>query len=314
MSLLVDAALFGVGVLVVVVSAEQLVEATIGLSRRLGVSAFLVGVVAIGFDAENLAVGVAASYEATAGIALGSVVGAAMVAIALAFGLTAVLVPLEFGRVPVRILALPVGALALLTGLALDGQLSRLDGGLLLGGYLVSIGLLARWERRGIHVAPVEAVEEEGREAASRGLWGTLAWVLLAVAGVVAGSELLLRGARPLIAALGWTDTLFGMTVLALLVSVEEVARELPAALKGRPDVSFGNVVGSALAFFGFNAGAIALVRPVPVGPATQSFYLPVCGAALLLVVALMAMRRVPRWGGVGLLVLYAVFVGAPFL
>jgi len=205
MSLLVDAALFGVGILVVVVSAEQLVEATIGLSGRLGVSAFLVGVVAIGFDAENLAVGVAASYEATAGIALGSVVGAAMVAIALAFGLTAVLVPLEFGRVPVRILALPVGALALLTGLALDGQLSR-------------------------------------------------------------------------------------------------------------PDVSFGNVVGSALAFFGFNAGAIALVRPVPVGPATQSFYLPVCGAALLLIVALMAMRRVPRWGGVGLLVLYAVFVGAPFL
>lgn len=99
MALLLDAALFGGGVLIVVVAAEQLGEATIGLSRRLGVSAFLVGVIAIGFDAENLAVGVAASAEATAGIALGSVVGGGAM-VALAFGLTAVLVPLEFGRVP----------------------------------------------------------------------------------------------------------------------------------------------------------------------------------------------------------------------
>jgi cation:H+ antiporter len=312
MALLLDAGLFGLGLAVVIVSAEQLVDRTIGWSRRLGVSAFLIGVIAIGFDAENLAIGLAAGHEAAAGIALGTIVGSAMVALALAFGLTALVVPLEFGRVPRRILLLPVGAVALLTGLALDGTLSRVDGALLLGAYGAATGLLLRWEGQGIHVLPTGAVEEEAPDE-------TRPWVaggvfVLALVGVVVGSELLLRGARPLITALGWTDTLFGMTLLALLVSIEEVARELPAALRGRPDVSFANVVGSALAFFCFNAGAIALLRPVPVGPVTRTFYLPVCAGTMLLIAGLMAFRRIPRWGGALLLALYALFAGAPFV
>ncbi|MFB6249921.1 MAG: sodium:calcium antiporter [Salinibacter sp.] len=312
MTLLMDVGYFGLGLAVVIASAEQLVDRTIGVSRRLGVSAFLIGVLGIGFDAENLAVGLAAGSEAAAGIALGTIVGSAMVALALAFGLTALVVPLEFGRVPRRVLCLPLAAVALLTGLAVDGTLSRLDGALLLGAYGVATGLLIRWERHGLHVLPTGAVEDEAPDEARPPVAGVL--FVLALIGVVVGSELLLRGARPLIAALGWTDTLFGMTVLALLVSVEEVARELPAALRGRPDVSFGNVVGSALAFFCFNAGAIALLRPVAVGPVTRTFYLPVCAGTMLLIAGLMAFRRVPRWGGALLLALYALFVGAPFV
>jgi len=311
MALLIDAGLFGIGLGVVVFSAERLVEGTVGVSRHLGVSAFLVGVVAIGFDAENLAVGLAANYEASAGIALGTIVGSAMVAIGLAFGLTALVVPLEFEQVPRRILALPVAVFALLGGLAADGTLSRLDGALLVLGYALAVGGLWRWERSGVAVIPSGATEDE--TAPPRGGWA-VAWVVAALVGVVVGSELLLRGARPLIDALGWTDTLFGMTLLAFLVSVEEVARELPAALRGRPDVSFSNVVGSVLAFFGFNAGVIALLRPVPVGATTRFFYLPVCAATLLLIVVLMTVGRVPRWGGALLLGLYVVFVAGPLL
>jgi len=312
MALLLDVALFGIGLAVVVVSAERLVDSTVGISRHLGVSAFFVGVVAIGFDAENLAIGLAASYEASAGIALGTIVGSAMVAIALAFGLTALVVPLEFEQVPRRILALPATAIVVLGGLALDGTLSRLDGALLLIGYALAVAVLWRWERNGIEVVPAGVVDDEAPPASAG--WRTAVWFVAALVGVVVGSELLLRGARPLIDALGWTDTLFGMTLLAFLVSVEEVARELPAALRGRPDVSFSNVVGSVLAFFGFNAGAIALLRPVPVGATTRTFYLPVCGSALLLVLALMAAGRVPRWGGALLLGVYVVFVSAPLL
>jgi Ca2+/Na+ antiporter len=132
--------------------------------------------------------------------------------------------------------------------------------------------------------------------------------------GIVLGSELLFRGARPLVATLEWTETTFGMTVLALVVSAEEVARELPAALRGRPDISFGNVLGSALAFFGFNAGIIALVHPVPVAPVTRYFYLPVCGGAVLVIALLMGRRRVSRWSGALLLLIYAVFVAGPSL
>ncbi len=314
MSLLGAVGLFVGGLVLVIAASEQLVESTVGLSRSVGLSSFLISVVFIGFDPENLAVGAVASYDEAAGMAMGTIVGAAMVALALAFGVTAVVVPLVFDRAPRRILSVPVVAVGLLTGLALDGQLSRIDGALLLGAYAVAVGTLLWWERQGIHVAPTKAVEEEMEEEGPSGLGGTMTWFGASLAGVIVGSELLIRGARPLISALGWTDTLFGMTLLALLVSVEEVARELPAALKGRPDVAFGNVVGSALAFFCFNAGIIALVRPVPVAAITRQFYLPVCAGTILLITLLMAAQRVPRWGGVLLLVAYGLFVAGPFL
>ena len=76
---------------------------------------------------------------------------------------------------------------------------------------------------------------------------------------------MLVSGSETIIEHLGLSDTVFGMKILAFLVSMEELARELPAAMKGRPDISFGNVVGYMLAFFLFNAGIIVLVSPVTV-------------------------------------------------
>jgi len=300
------------GLVLVVASAEGLVESTAALSRQAGVSGFLLSVVLLGFDAENLAVGTAASADQAAGLALGTIVGAAMVALALALGITALIAPLSFQRVPRRVLGLPVGASLLLLALAADGQLSRFDGALLFASYLGALAALVRWERAGVHV--VSGGADDAEASGSGPTWMAALGAGLAVVGVVVGSELLLRGARPLIAALGWTDTLFGMTVLALLVSVEEVARELPAALKGRPDISIGNVVGSALAFFGCNAGLIALACPVPVADITRWFYLPVCAGTVGLITVLLATRRLPRWGGVLLLLMYALFTAGPLV
>ena len=301
---------FLAGLVLVVGSSERLVEATLGASRAMGLTPFLVSVLLIGFDPENLGVGAVASYEQTAGLALGTIIGAAMVAMALAFGVTAVTVPLQFDRVPRRVLGVPVAAVALLAVLSVDGILSRIDGLLLLIGYAGAVLLLLRWERQGLHVVPTEAVEEERDDEPSTGV--AIAWMGAALVGVVVGSEVLVRGARPIIAQLGWTDTVFGMTVLAVLVSGEELARELPAALQGRPDISFGNVVGSALAFFGFNAGIIALVRPVPVDPVTLYLYLPICAGTVVVVAGLMAQGGVSRWGGALLVLLYGLFASLP--
>jgi len=174
MSLVLASVLFGIGLLLVVASAEWLVESTVGLSHSLGLTAFLISVVFIGFDPENLAVGAVASADQAAGIALGTIVGAAMVALALAFGVTAVVVSLEIERVPRRILLLPVGGVFLVSGLAMDGLLSRLDGALLFGAYAGAVVLLLYWERRGVHVAPTEAVEDEVDEEAPSTLCGVL--------------------------------------------------------------------------------------------------------------------------------------------
>lgn len=302
-------ALAGLGL--VVVCAEKLVAGVVGTSRALGLSAFFVSVVFVGFDPENLFVGAAGAAEGLAGIALGSIVGAAMVACGLAFGLTALVAPMRFEQAPRRVLALPILAILLMGALALDGHLSRLDGAVLLGAFVLVVLELMRLSRMGLDVrASGEVAEslERGRPSWTR----SLAALVLALAGLVVGSELLVAGSQRLMAQFGLSDTVYGMTVLALAVSVEELARELPAALRGRPEISVGNVVGSVLAFFLFNAGVIASIEPIPVDEAVLRFYLPLCFATVVLVMASLATLRIPRWVGAALVGLYAVFfVGA---
>jgi cation:H+ antiporter len=297
------------GLGLVLFSAERLVGAVVGAAVSLGMSTFVVSVLFVGFDPENLAVGAAAAHEGIAGFALGSVVGAAMVAVALAFGLTAILSPMEFVQVPRQVVVLPVLAVLMLGALCLDGELSRVDGTLLLLGFGVAVAWLILLTRRGLDIVPAGEVAEALERPDARSRWRALGLLLSSLAGIVVGSELLVSAAADVMHRLELSDTTFGMTVLALVVSVEELARELPAAFRGRPEITFGNVVGSVLAFFLFNAGLIALVRPVTVSPLVIGYYLPVCLGTVALTGALMRRRRVGRAAGILLLLCYLVFV-----
>lgn len=305
--------IFLAGLALVLFFAEKMVEGVIGASRGWGMSAFLIGVVFIGFDPENLFLGAVASLDGSPGIAMGTIAGSAMVAVALAFGITALLVPMKFKRPPTGILALPVLSTVLIWGLAADGRLSRTDGTILLIGYFLSVYSLVRMGKRGLDIQPAgevaDLVQKEGM-----GPWKSIALLVLSLAGIIAGSYLMVMGSKGIISAMGISDTVFGMTLLALVVSVEEVARELPAAWKGRPDITFGNVVGSILAFFLFNAGVISLFHPVPVGDIVLQFYLPICLITTLFISLFMVNGNVSRWAGVILVVLYIIFFAGGFM
>ena len=93
----------------------------------------------IGFDPDNLAVGAVASAEGVSGIALGSILGSAMVAIAIAFGVSAVVAPMTLAQVPPQVLGVQMLVVVLLAALALDGQLSRIDGAILLVGFVLAV-------------------------------------------------------------------------------------------------------------------------------------------------------------------------------
>jgi cation:H+ antiporter len=281
----------------------------VGTAVGFGVSTFLLSVVFIGFDPENLVLGAVAASEGVSGIALGSVIGAAMVAMALAFGITALWAPMRFALVPPQILAVPPLAVLLLGGLAADGQLSRLDGAILLGGFVLSLLYLRRLARHGLDIKPAGEVAEQLSQGRPLGKWRALGLLLLSLAAIIVGSELLVSGTRTLLTRLEIAELPFGMTILAFLVSLEEVARELPAARRGRPEISFGNVVGSILAFFLCNAGVIALVRPVHIATPVLTFYLPVAFVTTVALAGVMRTKQVRRWAG-GLFVgLYILFV-----
>jgi cation:H+ antiporter len=299
----------GVGLGLVIFFAEQLVKGVIGTSMGFGLSAFLLSVIFIGFDPDNLAVGVAASAEHVSGIALGSILGAAMVAIGFAFGLSAVVAPMTFAQVPPQIVGVQMLSVILFTVLSLDGELSRVDGVILVVAFVLAVFYLLRLGRRGLDIKPSGEVAHRLQKGNIPGKWLSIGLFVLSLVAIAVGSEMLVKGAQTLLARFHIADLPFGMTILAFAVSIEELERELPAARQGRPDISFGNVLGSIFAFFLCNAGIIALVRPVPVERAVLTFYLPVTFMTAAVVSGLMLTKCVPRWAGGLLILLYGIFV-----
>jgi cation:H+ antiporter len=314
MDILIPLVLFGVGLGLIIFFAEQLVKGVVGTSIGFGLSTFLLSVIFIGFDPDNLAVGTVASAEGAEGIALGSALGGAMVAVALAFGIAALVAPMTFAQVPPQVVAVPLLAVMLLAALARDGQLSRVDGGMLLAAFGLAVLYLVRLGRRGLDIQASGEVGHRLQKGNIPGKWPSLGLFTLSLVAIVVGSELLVSGAQALLTRFGIADLPFGMTILAFLVSIEELERELPAARQGRPDISFGNVLGSILAFFLCNAGIIALVRPLPVDRTVLTFYLPRAFITIAAVSGVMLTKRVPRWAGGVLILLYAVFVVGAWL
>jgi len=181
MNIIVSIALFVVGLGLVIYFAEKLVKGAVGTSLGFGISTFLISVIFIGFDPENIAVGAVGSFEGVAGIALGSIIGAAMVAIALAFGITALFAPMKLEQVPKQILTVPILAVLLLGILSFDGQLSRIDGAVLLLGFVLSVIYLLWLSKRGFDIKPTGEVAETMEEVEELSKWKSLGLLLLSL-------------------------------------------------------------------------------------------------------------------------------------
>jgi cation:H+ antiporter len=307
--LIIPLLMFIVGLVMVIYSAEKLVKGVVGISLGFGVSAFLVSTIFVGFDPENLATGAAGAFESIHGIALGSLLGASMVAIALAFGITALLAKLKFKKVSKPVLLTPIIATIFLYALSIDSVLSRLDGILLIAAFIVAVVYLVKVSKKGLDIKPKGELEESLEEAEKLSKWKSITIFVFSLVGIIIGSELLVNGAKPLIQLLGVSDTVFGMTILAFLISIEELARELPAARKGRADITYGNVVGSIFHFFLLNAGIIALVNPIQISSIVLTFYFPVVLITVIFISLVMMRKEVPKWAGIILILLYILFV-----
>lgn len=300
---------FIIGLGAVIYSAEKLVEGVIGTSLKFGVPAFLITLLFIGFDPENLATGAAGAFEKVHGIAFGSIIGSAMVAVGLAFGITALLTEIKFKKVSKIALICPILTSLFLFVLSMDGIISRLDGLLLLSGFVIAVVYFIN-HREKVEIEPEGELEGPLEEAKELGRLRLIFILSLSLAGIILGSEILVSGAKTLIQFLRISDALFGMTILAFLVSIEELARELPAAMKGRFDISYGNVVGSILHFFLLNAGIIALINPIKITPISLNFYFPLVIATIgSISLVLLKKKEIPKWMGAILILFYLSFI-----
>lgn len=314
--------LFAGGLVLLIVGANALVRGASKLALSFGISPLVVGltIVAFGTSAPEMAVSVGAVLDGRTDIAVGNVVGSNIFNVLFILGVSALITPLVVNVQLIRQeVPIMLGASLLLAALALDGGITAPEGGLLFALMLAYTAFLIVQSRRETAAAQTE-FERENVPAAA-GDWDAhwAVQLLLIVAGLAAlvfGSDLLVQAAVAFAKALGVSDVVIGLTIVAAGTSLPEVAASITAAFKGERDIAVGNVVGSnvfnilgCIGLSGLAAGAAGLVIPASV----LSFDLWVMLAvALACLPVFMSGREIARWEGgvfVGYYVAYVAYL-----
>ncbi|UCH74503.1 MAG: calcium/sodium antiporter [Rhodospirillales bacterium] len=314
--MLTDLLLTASGLLILLLAGEATIRGAVGLAKLLGVSPAMIGltVVAFGTSAPELVVSLEASLGGAPDIAVGNVVGSNIANILLILGAGALIAPLicDPGMVR-RDGAAMIAALVLLCLLGLAGIIVAWQGALMilvLIGYVAVSYVLDR--RNGTAVANLHAREAEETTGVPERPVPVLLYVAVGLAGLVLGAHLLVTGAVGVARAAGVSESVIGLSLVAVGTSLPELAATVVAALRRHTDVAIANVLGSNLFNVLLILGAAALVAPLPIAPDIVEIDLWVMlGAGLVLIPIMITGWHISRAEGVFLLLLYAVYIAS---
>jgi cation:H+ antiporter len=315
--MLVDLLWLALGLSLLMLGGETVVRGATGLARLLGVSPLVIGltVVAFGTSAPELAVNVIAAWEGKGDISFGNIFGSNMANIGLIVGCTALMRPILIRgvviarEIPMMLLA-SAAAIAMGFDNALEGgpdQIGRADGILLLLLFLVflyyTIGDFVR-QRAGSEAngAIDESIAEDGS------LPRHLMFTAVGLGALTWGADVTVESAASVARALGVSEVVIGLTILAIGTSLPELVASVVATMRGQAELAIGNVVGSNIFNLLLVAGVTSIVRPIPIPAGGHMDLLLVALLSLMLFgVSATANRRIIR--GEALLLL-SVYVG----
>ena len=249
--------LFAAGLVLLVLGGDWLVRGAVGLAERFRVPPLVIGLTIVGFgtSAPELLVSLKAALSGRGGIAIGNVVGSNIANILLILGIAALIGPIVARMADLRRdLAWMLGSSALLVPLFWNGNLGRIEGAVLVVGILVYLAMCLR-----------SAGDEPAVEPAVMPVWKALGLVVVGLAALVGGAQLLVDSATVIARTFGVSEAVIGLTIVAVGTSLPEFATTITAAIKGQRDIALGNVIGSNI----FNVlsilGITALIAPIPV-------------------------------------------------
>lgn len=319
--MLQDVAFTLVGLALLVWSAARFVDAASHLARALGVSTLVIGltVVAFGSSAPELMVSTTAALAGSPALAVGNVIGSCIANIGLVLGMAAALRPLTVHRGITRrefpFLILITVALPLL---AWDGFLGFWQGALLFTGILGYLAWGAAFALKNPE-DPTLSKETTGsdrrlRERPYEKLKAT-AWTIASLALLIVASNILVEGATGIARALGVSEMVIGITLVAIGTSLPELAATVAGVLKGEDDLVVGNIIGSNIFNILAVLGIPAMITPLPIPPTALAIDMPVTIALTLGLYP--AMKRVKatgkthitRLGGAALALGYAAYM-----
>ncbi|MBR9871501.1 MAG: calcium/sodium antiporter [Gammaproteobacteria bacterium] len=308
------------GLVLLVWSADKFVEGAAATAKHLGMPTLLIGMVIIGFgtSAPELAVSAMAASDGNPGLALGNGYGSNITNIALIVGLTALIAPIAVHSQVIRKeLPLLVG-LTLIAGVQLwDGELSRLDGWVLLAVFAAVMGWSIYQGIKGKDDPLAEGVDSE-LITHPMPMKNAVIWLVVGLTLLIVSSRILVWGAVTIAQALGISDLIIGLTIVAIGTSLPELASALAAVKKNEHDLILGNILGSGI----FNTlavvGLAAAIQPLSVDPEVLyrdwTLMLGLTVALLVMGSGITGWRKlISRVDGVLLLTAYIAYTGYLF-
>ena len=308
------------GLALLILGAEVLVRGAARLSSALGISPLIVGltVVAYGTSSAELAACVRSAVVGQSGLALGIVVGSNIFNVLFVLGVSALIIPLTVTKRVIRLdVPIMIAVSALLYLLARDGAISRWDGLLLFAGvvaYTLFTVLGARRERSQSWLVTEVSAASQIEQPSSR-KYSVITQIFLIVIGLVIlvlGSRWFVSGAVSLAESLGVSETVIGLTIVAVGTSLPEAATSIVAALRRKPEIAVGNIIGSNIANVLLVMGVTGLVAPhgVDVSLSALRFDMPVMIAVAVSCLPVFFIGgRIERWEGGLYLGYYFAFV-----
>ncbi len=307
--------LFAVGFYLLIKGADLLVGGASSIAGRMRVSSLVIGltVVAFGTSLPELVVNLFASFEGNADLAIANVLGSNIANILLIVGIAAVISPLPIQEntarheIPLSILAVIVLALLASDSRWLGREVSELtrSDGLVLLCFLAifmhyTFSLIR--SQRDIHVPEIETTS----------MVKSIGKIALGLVGLTLGGKWIVDGAIAVAIGLGMSETLVGLTIVAIGTSLPELATSVAAAWRGQAGMAIGNVIGSNIFNIFWILGISSVVNPLPFDAANEPAIVVTLVATLLLQLFVITgvRNRVDRWEGWLLLALYVLFMG----
>ncbi len=306
------------GLVLLVAGAEALVRGAARLAAIAGISPLVIGltIVAYGTSAPELFVSLQANWIGQADISIGNVVGSNIFNVLFILGLSSLVVPLVVAQQLIRLdvpIMIGVSLLAFLLGM--DRHLSFAEGlFLFMGGVGYTLFLL--WHSRKEHNAAVLAEYDPAYACLppQNTPWQwlrNLMWIVIGLGGLTLGSRALLSGATSIAKALGLSELIIGLTIVAIGTSLPELCTSVVASLRGERDIAVGNVVGSNIFNILVVLGIASMASPqgVHISAAALRFDIP-----LMIAVAIACLpifftgNRIERWEGLLFVGCYAAY------
>lgn len=306
--------LFVVGFAILIKGADLLVDGSASIAKKLKIPAIVIGltIVAFGTSMPELVVNIFASAQGNTGLAIGNILGSNIANILLILGISAIIFPLAVKKhttwkeIPLSLLAaLVVGILAndILIDKTGTSALTRVDGLILISFFIIFVAYIVGIAKEGFF--------EQKTEIKEIGTGRSFFYVLLGLAGLTLGGKWIVDGAVQIATVFGISQSLIGLTIVAVGTSLPELATSAVAAYKKNADIAVGNVVGSNIFNLFWVLGISSIIRPLPFQPVMNIDI----GMVVLASLALFAFmfigkeRFIERWQGVFFIITYFAYI-----